>query len=251
MMMFPPNDVSPRALFLKLIERPYPSEVVPFPRLDANGKPICMVRIRVLPFEEHEAAQLAAEKRIRNQFTAEEYAHAERTASLRQIIDDAVTAEMVSRVVVAVDAVDGSDPPVYPTMFINADEVRRLTPDEVSLLFSMYLMVQARFGPYEGSFRTEDEIKAWVTRLTDGASAFPLAQIGSRQRDELLLLLATRSSILYSLLDCPPENLPTLLESLRTSLATGTGLSSPHAADFASFPVSLKEAIQLRDELRS
>ena len=249
--MNPPTDISARALFLKLIERPYPSEIVPFPRFNAEGKPICMVRIRVLPFEDHERAQLEAEKRIRGQFTPEEYAHAERTSSLRQIIDDAVTAELVAMVVMAVDPVEGSDPPRYERLFANASEVRALTADEVSTLFSMYLMVQARFGPYETSFRTEDEIKAWIQRLAEGAGAFPLAQIGSRQRDELLLCSAQRASLLYQILDCQPENLPTFLESLRTALASDTGLSSVRAADFARFPVTVETAVQLRDELRS
>lgn len=248
--MLPPTDISARELFLKLIERPYPSEVVPFPRLDADGKPICNVRIRVLAFETHEQAQLRAEKRIRERYSPEEYAHAVSTDTLKQIIGDAVTAEILAEAVVAVDPEPGSEPPRYARLFRNADEVRSLTTDEVSILFSMYLMVQARFGPYESTFRSPEEIDAWVQRIEEGASAYPLALIGSRQRDELLCLLAGRVSCVLRLLASPRENWPTLLESLRTKWDAGMHSYSVRAADFAQFPISVEHAAQLSDTIR-
>jgi len=93
--------------------------------------------------------------------------------------------------------------------FPSALEARKaLTGDEIGVLFSSYLIVQAEKGPIVSQM-TEAEMESWIVRLVEGASRDPLALLSSEAHMDLTMLLACR---LYK-------------------PATGTGSSGPPASD--------------------
>ena len=68
---------------------------------------------------------------------------------------------------------------------------QNLTPDEVGTLFRSYLMVQTEIGPIIGHM-SEDEITAYIKRLQEGGSVFPLALLSPDSLIALVLSMAKR-----------------------------------------------------------
>src|SRR5512133_4270209 len=58
----PPSDVEPTELLRKLMAVERPSEVLPFPRNDADGKPVFSYRMRILTQWELDQARMSAER---------------------------------------------------------------------------------------------------------------------------------------------------------------------------------------------
>jgi hypothetical protein len=135
-------------------------------------------------------------------------------------LGDATAKEVIAAACVTVDAAKGSNPPVYGKVFRDGRDVEKLGADEVAVLFALWNQVQAKFGPYERNIRTPQELDAWIKRLGEGGSEFPLLRIASPQLVELTHSLAVRTFTLYRLLASQWESLPDTLRSNLENFST-------------------------------
>lgn len=227
----PPSDVAASELFLKLLERPAPSDVFAFPRTDESGEPVFDVRVFVLSESKIEMCRLRARKWLLEQ--------ARESAAATQLLDehtigDRLAKELLAEAVFENTAIYGSEEaqgkPVYRRLFRNAQDVGELTSDEVGALYGAYLLTQARFGPTDADWADERTINAWVQILAEGARPLRLSLLQSHQRDQLLCSLAARVSTVCKSLVSPPSNWEQFSESLRQSWQVGTGSSGEPAA---------------------
>lgn len=189
--MKPPEDVSAQDLWTKLQETPAPSEVVDFPRRDPRtGKFIGQVRIIVQDVDSHERCRVRAMERLRKMPRVEK--GDSETALGRELLGDMVARELLLDAIHRVDPIDpDAEKLSYPKAFLTNDQLGKLTADELTALFTAYLMVQEKYGPTDRNL-TKEEVDAWILRLVEGGSALPLARLGSQALAELTLLLAVR-----------------------------------------------------------
>jgi hypothetical protein len=103
--------------------------------------------------------------------------------------------------------------------------VEKLGADEVAILFALWNQVQTKFGPYERNIRTPEEIDAWIKRLAEGGSEFPLLSLASPALVELTQSLAVRTFTLYQLLASQWESLPPTLKSSLENFSTAIASS--------------------------
>jgi hypothetical protein len=223
-MPMPPEDVSASELFIKLTQEVRPSEVVDFPRRTASGKPVGELRICVLNMEEHDRARLNAEQwAMAEKHIARE--NLDNPAS-REVIGDRVAREVLAMACVSVDPIDGSEHTPsgvkYNVIFHRPEQLDKLRPDELNTLFTMYKMVQRKWGPYEGNLENEAQVTAWERRLVEGASAVPLGRLDWHQLVELTTCLAERSYTLSAILDSQRERLPPTLGARLSGWGIGT-----------------------------
>lgn len=223
----PPADVDAETLFLKLLERPRPSEVVDFPRADAEGKPVGRVRLQVLTStERNQALRIALEWCKKDQrLTTDDLGIG--------VVQEGIYGNVVAREILALACVserdhrqpDENGPPLYAREFASGAQVDQvLTPDELGVLFSQYTIVQNKYGPCRGyEIRTEAELSEWVHRIVTGGSALPFALLNSSQSVELLAMLSARVFILSHILESQYERLPTTLGSRLMTWEIGTG----------------------------
>jgi hypothetical protein len=202
------------------------------------------VRVFVLPQEAHDRARLLALESLASKGIKE----VPGLTMVAEIQDDAVARELVALAVHEPDPVDESDPPRYRRLFKNSKQVAELcTSDEVHALFTAYLLAQRQFGPYEASFKDEDEVSAWVKRLEEGGRLLPLlSPLASHQRDALLLSLVQRAYTLSRIMDSPLERWPSLLESIPSTWVCGISSSTGPAAEST---LSLDDVEELSDRL--
>lgn len=215
----PPEDIGPSELFLKLKEAP-PSEVVPFPRMDSEGKPIYHVRIRVLREEDRQRAlRLARESIKRHKLTPEEMdTHIGRTMQ-----NDAVQKELIAMACLEAENSGDMDPPFYRRIFTGGADLDVLTPHELMVLFNQYEVTQAKFGPLFNMMNDENELSFWLKRLQEGAEEHPLLQLGLPELVLVTYRVLSRHLGLCRLLDSQLENLPESLAARLLPLEIGTG----------------------------
>ena len=218
----PPNDVVPSELWRKLSETPKPSEVIDFPRRDMRGRPIDRIRIQVLTMSEHDEARLRAHNWLKDRgIPTEEFDG----PTIREVYGDAVARELLAMACVTEDPVKGTEErsvPLYGRLFRTGKDLEILTADEVLVLFTAYEMAQHKYGPYEGSIRSDDDVNAWTKRLVEGASAFPLAQRNWHQLVELIMSLSERAYCLSVLLESQLSTLPPTLKQPLEDWGIGT-----------------------------
>jgi hypothetical protein len=237
----PPKDVKPSALFLKLSESPRPSEVVPFPRRDEKGEPIGHIRIQVLRMEDHEMAQIRAYNAVKPKFADAKDMDA---AAVKEIIGDAAAKELLAMACLEPEPVGTFDPPIYPRIFRNGDDVKKLAADEVTVLFNHYITIQHKYGPFERTIESDADLNDWIKRLGEGARAFPLAQLTLPQLVELCGLLARRAYTLSCALQHQWSSLPPTLQSLLESCSLDTGF-------YGSLPAASTQESLETDEIET
>jgi hypothetical protein len=147
-----------------------------------------------------------------------------------------------------VDPLPDTTPPRYRRLFTSAEQVGEVcTADEAHALFTAYLLTQRRYGPYEATFQDEAEVNEWIRRLEEGGRELPLlSQLGSHQRDALLLCLVSRAYTLSQILECPSEELPTLLESIPETWRCGTSWPTGPASEST---LSLDDVVSIADRM--
>lgn len=244
----PPTDVEPSELWRRLSEAPRPSEVIDFPRTDADGRPLGRVRIQVLTMEQHDEARIRAHRYLRDKrkLPNEDLAG----ESIREVYGDAVARELLCMACLSPEAIRGTGDdvgtaPRYSRIFPSADAIgERLTADEVATLFTAYLMVQQRFGPYEGN-TTGPDVDEWVRRLVEGGRAYPLAPLNWHQLADLTLSLAQRLWSVFQSLESQRESLPSSLVSELESLGFGMSLSGEPPENYT--PISGSDDVDRAD----
>ena len=219
----PPNDVEPSELWRRLSEAPRPSEVIDFPRKDANGKPLSRVRIQVLTMTEHDHARIRAHEWIKGRSVPQEDLDG---MGMREVYGDAVARELLAMACVSEDPIPGTEAsgaPKYGRLFRSGEDMATLTADELVVLFTAYEMCQRKFGPYEGNMSGQDDVNEWVSRLAEGGNRFPLAQLSWHQLVELTMLLAERVYCQSALLEYQSSSLRGISEQQLETWGIGTG----------------------------
>jgi hypothetical protein len=245
----PPEDLSPGELFLKLQERPRPSDVVPFPRRTESGKAIDNIRIAVLSGEDHDLARIEARKFVKTKYKLTD-------EDLKDPLVAAVQGDAVARELLAMACLqekpapgsEGHEREFYPRAFPDGPSVgKALGADEVAVLFSNYLLVQHKYGPFEKTIQSEQELSAWIKRLVEGAAEHPLRHLSLVQWAEAASLLAVRAYTLSVILESLFESLPTTLKSRLGSFSLGTGFFGRPAADSPPIGSESSGALKLSD----
>jgi hypothetical protein len=229
----PPKDIPASELFLKLCEIPRPSEVVDFPRVDPDtGKPVCKIRIQVLTMVQHDEARIRAFKKLKKgrELSAEDM----ESSLLREVCGDRVAREVLAMSCLHEKPIKGTveaGSPRYGKFFNNVDELDNLTADELMVLFSTYEIVQHRFGPNRRTIDSDEELNAWIERLKDGASVYPLAGQSWHQLANLCFSLVERVSALSGHLESQSESLQHISDAQKRNWAIGTGLFGQQRAE--------------------
>jgi hypothetical protein len=214
----PPTDITASELVRRLSETPRPSEVVDFPRVDAEGKPLARVRIQVL----HEHERQKALKRAWDWCKSTQHlTPAEMNADVVRegMYGSAVAREILALCCVSELPIEGSEKmgaPQYARQFATGDEVdKHLTQDEMAALFTAYTIVTRRFGPISSEIETDEELNAWIKRIVEGASAAPLALQDSSQLVDLIVMLTAR--VLVAIVAAPSTAFPLVFNSVSLS----------------------------------
>ncbi len=230
----PPTDVEPSALFRKLQETPAPSEVYDYPRKGVDMQ----FRMFVLDVDQHQDARERAQRKLKARgFKAGELDG----VNLREVYGDMVARELLSMAVCGVEPIPGSDVrdggAQYPRHFPSAEALGKasVTADEVAVLFTMYQLTQAKYGPYEHNIENEHQLSQWIDTLVKGASAAPLARCDWRALVESSMLLARRAFLLSACLESQRSSLPPTLVSTLDALGIGT-------TSFGELPARLAKA---------
>lgn len=253
----PPEDVEASELFLKLCEA-RPSEVIDFPRKDRAGNPVGKVRIQVLTMDDHNRARMVAQEILKR--SAKDYGipNLEKadmdSPAVREVLGDLVAHELLC---MACRVEDPTDPlvetPTYGRVFRTADDLRkRVTADETLVLFNAYMLVQHKYGPFELTLNDDDDLEAWVKRLEEGGSAFPLLALSLPQLAELTLSQAQRISSLCRILESQWETLPDSFKSLIGPYCMGMFSVGGPPDDYmtstgSSREISLNQALRLAE----
>lgn len=253
----PPKDVPPSELFLKLMERPVPSEVLDFPAKMPGGTPLPRIRILVLRMDQHDDCRIRAREYLKSKRKLTDGDLATHMGG--EILGDAVARELLAVAVVTEEQIgtDNLGAPVYGRVFRGAEDVNRLTADEIVILFNAYLVVQHKWGPFEVFAGTKEEQDAWISRLQEGAAALPLLDLPLPRLVDLLSSLAGRIYSLSHILGSQLESLPTTLASaLEPYLCPTSYFGEPRESttgetSSASSPDTLDLATRMADEQRA
>lgn len=252
--MMPPADMQPSELFIRLQQRPRPSDIVDYPD-PAMGQ----LRIQVLTMAEQDTARLKAYDMIAKKLKPED-----RGQSVIQegVYADAVAREALCLACVSVKPIrEDADIPTYSRIFPDADSIARLLPSrEVGALFHCYEMIQQRIGPVEREIMSAEEETAWILKLGKGAAAYPLVRLRWLQLVDLTTSIAARACGLSEYLESQLSNLPPTLVADLKAWHIGTGSFGPHAAtsddstttsDAGELGVTMTEATRLYEIAKS
>jgi hypothetical protein len=222
--MMPPEDMEPSELFLRLQQRPRPSDVVDYPD-PAMGK----LRIQVLTMSEQDTARLKAYEMIAKKLKPEDRGQA---VIQEGVYADAVAREALCLACVSVKPIrEDAEIPTYSRIFPDADSIARLLPSrEVGALFHCYEMIQQRIGPVEREIMTKEEETAWILKLGRGAAAYPLVRLRWLQLVDLTTSMAERLCGLSDYLESQLSNLPPTLAADLKAWHIGIGSFGQPAA---------------------
>ena len=246
--MNPPEDVPAGTLFQKLQESPAPSEVVDFPRKGADGKPIGKCRIFALGMEDHHECRFEAREWVRSKINAgDKRLNAADDELLREVYGDATARFLLQKAVREVEPTGGSADmdcgPQYAFVFMRPEDLDKvLRAPELETLFQAYELIQHKYGPFQNNINSDDEITAWVTRLTEGAADFPLMRCDWLVLADLCKSLAQRTYCLSAVLESQRSSLPNTTASALERWGIGIGL-------FGSVPASALPVGANRQEL--
>ncbi|MFA4900969.1 MAG: hypothetical protein WC563_15730 [Brevundimonas sp.] len=185
-----PKELPPTEFLRALISAERPSEVLPFPRCDVEGKPLCEYRMQILTQQQLDQARVGAERytheRLKNagKLTDSEVA-AVRKEAWEDIYENALCAEVLAvamREVAIVELQAGGLSQEtfrkYPPLFTSARQIRELlTTDETAALFSAYTVVQHKYGPMWRTL-SETECDDLIEKVTVGAEEYPFSGLG-------------------------------------------------------------------------
>jgi|SRR5215210_7474121 len=181
----PPENIPPSDLWAQITQVPRPHRLVDFPRRDpGSGEPMGKVALQVLTQEEQMTCAAAAEA-----FTRKIIKEAPRQDEAKRGYDDvynnAAAVEVLFR---ACRRTEDVTRPFFPAP---AEIRKHLTADEVGVLMTNYFTVQTELGPIVAHLSSE-EVDAWITRLVEGGSAYPLDLLSSDVLRTLVVGMASQ-----------------------------------------------------------
>ena len=200
------SELSPNQLWVEIMARPRPHRVVDFPRINPiTGKTFGEIAIMVLTQEEQMACAASAE-RFTKQLLKESPKADDAKRGYDDIFQNSASTEILFR---ACKRKEDLTSPFFPS----AEAIRRnLSLDEVSVLMNHYFSAQHEMGPIVAHISVE-EVEAWIKRLGEGGSSFPLDFLSWEALKSLAFSLACllhRSSTSRSSLGLQHEDPQTL-----------------------------------------
>lgn len=245
-MLQPPKDVEASELFQKLLE-PEPSEVIDFPRKDGQGNPVGKVRIRALGMEHHDQARIRAFRFFKDKgYSGDDL----QNISMREVVGDQIAKELIAMacLTAASQGTDGNTgEPIYGRIFHSAAQVDKLRPDELTVLFNAYKLVQDKYGPLEHN----TDIERWVKRLMEGGETLPLLSLDLPELASLTSSLAGKvygiSRVLASQWSELPDTLASRLERYISDISSYSGLADD--SEQATTESLVDEMIELDDAI--
>lgn len=179
----PPDDIAPSELWAALMQLPRPSKDVDFPGKDPGGNPIGKLKMVVLTQAEHMVCIAAADKVAKE--LIKEAKKDEPTLAFDNLFHNAASVEVLAR---ACRDFNDVERPAFPS----PKQIRtKFTADQIGQLTRQYLQTQAELGPIV-AWMTREEEDAWVAKLAEGGSVFPISFLSVEAQDRLLLSLACR-----------------------------------------------------------
>jgi hypothetical protein len=243
----PPADVEPSELWLKLCE-PRPSEVIDFPRRDAYGNFIGKIRIQVLTMEDHNKARLLATGALKKhvkEFGMDQLNRDDMdNEAVREVLGDLIAHELLALACFHEKSFnEDEENPMYARFFKSPEDIRKkLTADETLVLFNAYRLTQHKWGPFERGMADDTDVEAWIKRLEEGGSVFPLLALPLPQLAELTFSMSARICTLCDILASQFESLPPTLKSSLTDCFTDIGwFGKRHAESTENFSASSRD----------
>ena len=179
------DEMKPSELWAEIIALPRPSRVIEFPRKKPDGTPVGEFSMQVLKQEEQMLCAAAAERFTRKLLKDDAPKNGDLARGYNDIYSNAAAVEILFR---ACRTKDDLIKPLFPS----PDVLRQnLTNDELGVLMSIYYTVQTELGPIV-AYLSEEEIEAWIARLVEGGSSYPLDSLSSEAQKQLLMRLASR-----------------------------------------------------------
>lgn len=207
----PPENVDASELWLALTQLPRPHRVVPFPRkLPNSEETVGETAIWPLTQEEQMASNVEAD-RFTKRLLKDPQKKEESNLGYEHTYANEVAVQVLYR---ACRNPKDLTKPAFPSA---SDMRAKMSTDEVGVLFSMYNTVQLEIGPIVAKME-KPEYEAWVLRLEEGGSAFPLDSLSWEQQRILLPFLASQLVSCWMAmcsLGQPPDVSPEVLEILR------------------------------------
>ena len=253
----PPKDTEPSELFAKLLEMPRPTEVIDFPRTDAQGNPVGQVRIQILTSLEHDKARELAHGALKKRGIDKDDMSA---PAIREVLGDAIAKELIAMACLGErDYAKDGEAPIYQRVFRGSRDVDALGADEILVLFNAYQLVQNKYGPFERNL-SDSDVDAWIERLGEGGSAFPLLNLALPQLVLLAQSLAVRHSTLCHIMASQLSSLPpssvALLEPFLSGItfagepADGTEPLGSARKDRPLTPITTEAAAEIAAKMR-
>lgn len=193
----PPSDVEPTELLRLLMATERPSEVLPFPRNGADGKPLFQYRMVVLNQLELDQARISSERYTRDRIKADHKLTDDQLNQVRreawlEVYEDAKCCDLLCTAMREVEPTEGK----YRQVFTSANKVRELlTNDEIAMLMESYTTIKMKYGPLWAEL-SDDELETWLDILERGATAAPLCSLSHAGLVQLTVSLAARLSTL-------------------------------------------------------
>jgi hypothetical protein len=202
-MTTPPNDIPANVLWEQITSLPRPSRIVDFPKTDpVTGKPVAQVLMQILTQGELIAAAAETETNTKKLLKETQIKRDDQSLGYENVYANESSIQVLFR---ACKRPGASQWPFFPSPTAMRD---KLTQDEVAVLMREYLIVQGELGPIVASM-DQGDVDAWVARLGEGGSAFPLALLSSDGVNSLVMHMVSRlytSPTDTSLPGSQPEN---------------------------------------------
>jgi hypothetical protein len=219
-MMNLPKEDKPGDIWARITSTPRPSQLVPFPRNDADGQPIAFVRLEVLTYNEQQQANAAAEAEVRTYLKGDAAPKKdENNAGYEYARREALQKHLLWRA-----AKKQEDPRPF---FAQPNDIGQfLTPDEIGALVQHYLVLVQSTGPMFGSFESQEAMEAWAEAVARSGQFHPFALLSREDLTLLATSLASQrwnSAIASSSPGTSPEPTPTSSETSETAATSGAG----------------------------
>lgn len=179
------TERDPTALWLALTKIPRPHKVVDFPRNDPEtGKPVGQIAIWPLTQEEQMVCNAEAD-RYAKALLKDAQQKGEANFGYEHTFGNESAIQILFR---ACRDPQDLNRAAFPSTTLMR---RKLSADEVSALFNLYLVVQVELGPIVRNMSPE-ELEALVRRIAEGGSAFPFSLLSLETQVTLLRFMASK-----------------------------------------------------------
>lgn len=186
----PPKNIDPDDLWSQIITLPRAHRVIESP-LELPDGTKAQIAIMVLTQEESQICTIEAEKFTKKMLKENGGVPKsdEKSEGYSTLYENRSAIEVLFKCCRRVGKLDKS---FFPSV---GEMTKRLTTDQIAVLFREYLIVQQEIGPIISNM-TKEELDAWVEKLAKGGSAHFLGFLTLAAQNQFILYMACQ---LYSL----------------------------------------------------